>query len=108
MSYEDRSLMGTGPSTASQTAWAAMTLQEIRGADHPSVMKAIRWLCDTQLDAEAAADLAQNPDREPAGSWSETEFTGTGFPKVFYLRYHLYRHSFPLMAIGRWLEARRG
>ena len=108
LSYEDRSLMGTGPSTASQTAWAAMTLQEIRGANAPSVVKAIRWLCDTQLDAEAAADLAQNPDREPAGSWSETEFTGTGFPKVFYLRYHLYRHSFPLMAIGRWLEARRG
>ena len=108
MSYEDRSLMGTGPSTASQTAWAAMTLQEIRGADHPSVVKAIRWLCDTQLDAEAAADPGRNPDGEPAGSWSETEFTGTGFPKVFYLRYHLYRHSFPLMAIGRWLEARRG
>ena len=108
LSYEDRSLMGTGPSTASQTAWAAMTLQEIRGADHPSVVKAIRWLCDTQLDEETAADLAQNPDGDPAGSWSETEFTGTGFPKVFYLRYHLYRHSFPLMAIGRWLEARRG
>ncbi len=108
LSYEDRSLMGTGPSTASQTAWAAMTLQEIRGADHPSVVKAIRWLCDTQLDAEAAADPSRNPDGEPAGSWSETEFTGTGFPKVFYLRYHLYRQSFPLMAIGRWLEARRG
>jgi squalene-hopene/tetraprenyl-beta-curcumene cyclase len=108
MSYEDRTLMGTGPSTASQTAWAAMTLQEIRGADHPSVMKAIRWLCDTQLDADAAADPQRNPDGDPAGSWCETEFTGTGFPKVFYLRYHLYRHSFPLMAIGRWLEARRG
>ena len=108
LSYEDRSLMGTGPSTASQTAWAAMTLQEIRGANAASVVKAIRWLCDTQLDEETAADLAQNPDHEPAGSWSETEFTGTGFPRVFYLRYHLYRHSFPLMAIGRWLEARRG
>ncbi|MAC76101.1 MAG: squalene--hopene cyclase [Phycisphaerae bacterium] len=108
MSYEDRSLMGSGPSTASQTAWAAMTLQEIRGADHPSVIRAIRWLCDTQLDADAAADPERNPDGDPAGSWCETEFTGTGFPKVFYLRYHLYRHSFPLMAIGRWLEARRG
>ncbi len=108
MSYEDRSLMGTGPSTASQTAWAAMTLQEIRGADHPSVVRAIRWLCKTQLDEQTANDPARNPDAEPAGSWSETEFTGTGFPKVFYLRYHLYRHSFPLMAIGRWLQARRG
>ncbi|MBC02509.1 MAG: squalene--hopene cyclase [Phycisphaerae bacterium] len=103
---EDRSLMDAGPSTASQTAWAAMTLQEIRGADHPSVMKAIRWLCDTQLDEEAASDLAQNPDGEPAGCWSETEFTGTGFPPLLHLRHHLYRHSYPLMAIGRWLEAR--
>ena len=113
LTYEDRRLMGTGPSTASQTAWAAMTLQEIRGADHPNVLRAIQWLCATQLDGATAADPDRNPDREPAGSWSETEFTGTGFPKVFYLRYHLYRHSFPLMAIGRWLqgndvEARRG
>ncbi len=106
MSYEDRSLMGTGPSTASQTAWAAMTLQEILGPDHPSVRRAIAWLCHTQLDEMAAADPEQNPDGDPSGSWCETEFTGTGFPKVFYLRYHLYRHSFPLMAIGRWLKAR--
>ena len=68
MSYEDRSLMGTGPSTASQTAWAAMTLQEIRGADHQTVIKAIRWLCDTKLDDDAANDPDRNPDAEPAGS----------------------------------------
>ena len=42
---------------------------------------------------------------DPAGSWRETEFTGTGFPKVFYLRYHLYRLYFPTMAIGRYLAA---
>jgi hypothetical protein len=39
------------------------------------------------------------------GSWAETWFTGTGFPRVFYLRYHMYRLYFPLMAIGRYLAA---
>ena len=103
-SYEDRAWMGRGPSTASQTAWAAMTLQEICGADDPDLARAIKWLCDTQLDSDAASDPLRNPDGDPAGSWRETEFTGTGFPKVFYLRYHLYRHTFPLMALGRWLR----
>jgi squalene-hopene/tetraprenyl-beta-curcumene cyclase len=107
-SYEDRSLMGKGPSTASQTAWGAMVLQEIFGADDPDLRRAIRWLAATQLTAEDALDPIRNPDRDPPGSWVETEFTGTGFPKVFYLRYHLYRLYFPTMAIGRWLRARRG
>jgi squalene-hopene/tetraprenyl-beta-curcumene cyclase len=40
-----------------------------------------------------------------AGSWAEEEFTGTGFPRHFYLRYHLYRHVFPLMALGRFCAA---
>jgi squalene-hopene/tetraprenyl-beta-curcumene cyclase len=103
--YEDRTLMGTGPSTASQTAWAAMVLQEVYGPDDPDLWRALRWLAQTQLSAEDSADLARNPDGDPAGSWCETEFTGTGFPKVFYLRYHLYRLYFPLMAIGRALAA---
>ncbi len=103
--YEDPSLRGKGPSTASQTAWAAMVLQEVFGADDPDLKRAIEWLCHTQLDALAAADPLTNPDGDPAGSWRETEYTGTGFPKVFYLRYHLYRLYFPTMAIGRYLEA---
>ncbi|MHC5025826.1 MAG: squalene--hopene cyclase, partial [Planctomycetota bacterium] len=107
-SYEDPSLKGEGPSTASQTAWAAMTLQAIYGADSPRVERAIRWLCDRQLTPEDSQDPARNPDGDPAGSWCETEFTGTGFPRVFYLRYHLYRLYFPVMAIGRWLAAREG
>ena len=105
MSYEDPSLKGIGESTASQTAWAAMALQEIAGPNDPDVKRAIGWLIQTQLDAEAAGDMVRNPDGDPEGSWSETFFTGTGFPRVFYLRYHLYRLYFPLMAIGRWLQA---
>ncbi|NBV63311.1 MAG: hypothetical protein EBR71_02340 [Planctomycetes bacterium] len=53
-----------------------------------------------------AAEPLKNPDGDPAGSWCETDFTGTGFPKVFYLRYHMYRLYFPLMAMGRFVQAR--
>ncbi len=105
--YENRSLMGTGPSTASQTAWGAMVLQEIYGADDPDLWRALNWLARTQLTVEQSKDPAQNPDNDPAGSWAETEFTGTGFPRVFYLRYHMYRLYFPLMALGRALAAQR-
>ncbi len=105
-SYENPSLKGQGPSTASQTAWAAMILQEIYGANDPELQRAVEWLARTQLTPADAADPLKNPDGDPAGSWCETEFTGTGFPKVFYLRYHMYRLYFPLMAMGRFVQAR--
>ncbi|MDP6986656.1 MAG: squalene--hopene cyclase, partial [Phycisphaerales bacterium] len=89
-SYINPAIKGTGASTASQTAWGAMTLSEIFGASDERTRRAIQWLCDTQLDVAT--------DEDPAGSWTETEYTGTGFPKVFYLRYHMYRLYFPLMA----------
>ena len=104
-SYLDPSLKGQGPSTASQTAWAAMILQEIYGPRDEGVRRAIDWLARTQLSVEQASDPALNPDGDPAGSWRELEFTGTGFPQVFYLRYHLYRLYFPLMALGRFVGA---
>ncbi len=106
-SYNDPSLKGQGNSTASQTAWAAMILQEIFGPDDPDLKRAINWLAVSQLSEIDATDPQKNPDGDPAGSWVETEFTGTGFPKVFYLRYHLYRLYFPVMAIGRYLAAQR-
>ena len=93
-SYIDPALKGTGISTASQTAWAAMTLTEIFGADDERSRRAIEWLCNSQL--------IEATDEDPAGSWSESEYTGTGFPRVFYLRYHMYRLYFPLMAVARW------
>ena len=82
-----------------------MILQEIYGAHDPDVARALVWLAQTQLSEKDAQNLLKNPDGDPAGSWRETEFTGTGFPKVFYLRYHLYRLYFPLMALGRYLQA---
>ena len=87
-SYEDPATKGQGPPTASQTAWGAMGLMAVYGPDDPAVHRALQWLCDTQLDT---------------GTWDEPWFTGTGFPRVFYLRYHLYRLYFPIMAMGRWL-----
>ncbi len=99
-SYEDRSLMGQGPPTASQTAWGAMAMLAIFGPEDPDVQRAIRWLIDTQLSQD------DDETGDKAGSWREDWFTGTGFPKVFYLRYHLYRLYFPIMAIGRWLNAK--
>ncbi len=105
-SYLDPSLKGQGPSTASQTAWAAMTLQAIYGSDDEAVLRAASWLARTQLSEEEAADPTVNPDGDPPGSWAEPWFTGTGFPKVFYLRYHLYRLYFPVMALARILNTR--
>ncbi len=105
-SYEDESQRGRGPSTASQTAWGSMALQAIYGPDDPALARAVAWLVTRQLSDADADDPVCNPDRDPAGSWAEQWFTGTGFPRVFYLRYHLYRLYFPLMALGRYLAAR--
>jgi squalene-hopene/tetraprenyl-beta-curcumene cyclase len=86
-SYEDPSLKGKGESTASQTAWGAMGLLATAGPNDPAVKKALRWLASHQRED---------------GNWDEKFFTGTGFPKVFYLKYHLYRLYFPLTALARY------
>ena len=82
----DPRLKGKGNSTASQTAWAVMGL--LAGEDElsESAMRGVQWMLERQNEA---------------GSWDEPEFTGTGFPNHFYLRYHMYAHYFPLMALGR-------
>jgi squalene-hopene/tetraprenyl-beta-curcumene cyclase len=86
-SYNDAANKGQGDGTASQTAWGLIGL--LAGADtmDPAIQKAAAYLVEQQ-----------NTD----GSWSEDEFTGTGFPCVFYLKYHLYRNSFPLYALARF------
>ncbi len=84
-SYNDPRTAGMGKSTASQTAWALLALLHAGEADHPAVGRGIRFLLET---------------RSPGGFWDEGEFTGTGFPRVFYLRYHGYRAYFPLWALA--------
>ena len=86
-SYTEPHTKGEGPSTASQTAWGLIGLLAGAEASDPAIQKAVSYLVDEQ-----------NAD----GSWSENEFTGTGFPCVFYLKYHLYRNSFPLYALARF------
>ncbi|HEY3186113.1 MAG TPA: prenyltransferase/squalene oxidase repeat-containing protein, partial [Solirubrobacteraceae bacterium] len=86
-SYDDESLAGKGESTPSQTAWALLGLLAVDDPRSDAVARGIEWLV-----------RQQGPD----GTWSEKLFTGTGFPRHFYLRYHLYRHYFPLMALGRY------
>jgi squalene-hopene/tetraprenyl-beta-curcumene cyclase len=89
-SYDDPSLMGTGTPTASQTAWAVLGLVAAGRASGESARRGIRHLLETQSED---------------GSWDEPSFTGTGFPRVFYLKYHLYRIYFPLMAVARYRHA---
>ena len=91
--YGDRSLMGQGETTASQTAWAVLGLIAAGRADSLPVHRGIAYLLETQ-----AAD----------GSWPEDIYTGTGFPLVFYMKYHYYRIYFPLMALARYQSALGG
>ncbi len=86
-SYDDPSKKGTGEPTPSQTAWATLGLIAAGHATGQPAQRGIDYLVRTQ-----------NAD----GSWDEPQFTGTGFPRVFYLRYHLYRVYFPLMAMARY------
>lgn len=87
LSYWDQSKAGRGESTPSQTAWAILGLLAAEDTVSPTVLQGVQHL------------LAQ---QESAGSWPEELFTGTGFPRHFYLRYYGYRNYFPLMALGQF------
>jgi len=88
-SYHDPDWIGRGTSTASQTAWALLALHAA-GERSPAVARGVEWLASTQ---------------RPDGSWDEPQYTGTGFPLDYYINYHLYRLTFPVMALGRCLGA---
>jgi len=83
---------GRGVSTASQTAWALMALVAAGEARSPAATRAAAWLCESQQED---------------GDWNEEHFTGTGFPRDFMIRYHLYRIVWPLLALGRLRRAIR-
>ena len=83
-SYDDANLKGVGESTPSQTAWAIMGLLAANDTRSDCVAKGIAYLLRTQ---------------RKDGSWDEPLYTGTGFPRVFYLMYHMYRQYFPLIAL---------
>jgi squalene-hopene/tetraprenyl-beta-curcumene cyclase len=81
------------PSTASQTAWALLGLMAAGEVENPALERGIAYLSKTQADD---------------GLWPEERFTATGFPRVFYLRYHGYPKFFPLWALSRYRRLRRG
>jgi squalene-hopene/tetraprenyl-beta-curcumene cyclase len=88
-SYDDPAWIGRGTSTASQTAWALLALHAA-GERSDAVARGVAWLAATQRED---------------GTWDEPQYTGTGFPSDYYINYHLYRLTFPVMALGRCLAA---
>jgi squalene-hopene/tetraprenyl-beta-curcumene cyclase len=96
--YDDPNTRGMGPSTASQTAWALLALLAAGDTRSDSVAKGVRWLIERQHADGAWDELA-------AGRNGESYYTGTGFPRVFYLGYHLYKHYFPLLALTTYKKA---
>ncbi|UFS71357.1 squalene--hopene cyclase [Geomonas sp. RF6] len=86
-SYVDATLAGIGESTASQTSWALLALMAVGEAESSAVSRGVQYLLATQ---------------KQDGTWDETQFTGTGFPKFFMIKYHIYRNCFPLMALGTY------
>lgn len=87
LSYQDISYAGKGESTPSQTAWSVMALLATGETEQSEVVaRGLRYLISGQKED---------------GTWAEEAFTGTGFPKVFYLKYHGYSLYFPLMALGQ-------
>src|SRR5579875_3875828 len=89
-SYVDPAWRGRGASTPSQTAWALLALLAAGAHASGAVERGIQWLAANQL---------------PDGGWDEPWFTGTGFPWDFTINYHLYRLVWPLMALGRYVNA---
>jgi squalene-hopene/tetraprenyl-beta-curcumene cyclase len=84
-SYVDESFAGVGTSTPSQTGWAVHALQQAGFANSPAVRRGLSFLRERQ---------------RPDGTWDEPYHTGTGFPRDFYINYHLYRHLFPMIALA--------
>ncbi|NKB38508.1 MAG: squalene--hopene cyclase [Gammaproteobacteria bacterium] len=92
-SYDDPELKGRGASTASQTAWALLGLMAVGEVNSESVQRGIHYLMRNQ---------------ESEGAWQESLYSGTGFPRVFYLRYHGYSHYFPLWALSVYRNVKQG
>jgi squalene-hopene/tetraprenyl-beta-curcumene cyclase len=87
----DNSTFTPAPSTPSQTAWGILGLLASGDESSLSLYNGVEYLIETQ---------------RPDGTWDEELATGTGFPRVFYLSYHLYRNSFPLLALSKFSQSK--
>jgi squalene-hopene/tetraprenyl-beta-curcumene cyclase len=98
-SYDEPDTRGVGPSTPSQTAWALLGLLAAGDDRSDSIAKGIRWLLTRQrADGSWDESIGEGPTRQGL-------ITGTGFPKVFYLAYTMYRQYFPLLALTGYKRA---
>ncbi len=88
-SYDEPETKGMGTSTAAQTSWALLGLFATGDVSSESARRGVEWLLSTQ---------------RAGGSWHDEPWTATGFPRVFYLRYHLYATYFPLLALAKYAE----
>ena len=88
-SYDDPAWIGRGESTPSQTAWALLALEAAGERIPRPRARGVQWLLEHQRED---------------GGWDEDHHTGTGFPSDFYIKYHLYRLIFPIMALGRCMR----
>ncbi len=96
--YDDPAQRGIGASTPSQTAWAVLGLLAAGDTRSDSVAKGVRWLVERQHEDGSWDELI-------SGRNGESYYTGTGFPRVFYLGYHLYKQYFPLLALTTYTRA---
>ncbi|MCJ1247668.1 hypothetical protein MMC30_004883 [Trapelia coarctata] len=92
--YKHPERAGCGVSTASQTAWGVMALLSQLPPTDEAINRGVRFLVSSQTNRE-----------KEGASWEERQYTGTGFPNHFYLGYAFYRHYFPMMALGRYVQA---
>ena len=98
-SYDDPNTRGVGTSTPSQTAWALLGLLAAGDDRSDSIAKGVRWLLTRQRpDGSWDESMGEGPTRQNI-------ITGTGFPRVFYLSYDMYRHYFPLLALTTYKRA---
>lgn len=89
-SYKYKEFMGKGKTTPSQTSWALIGLIDSGYSNDSRVKKGIEYLLNNQNEH---------------GTWDEKEFTGTGFPNAFYIRYHMYKDYFPLLALSKYRKS---